>query len=349
MYQAKSKIKIYVVTVWWTHRDIAHFQSCLFTNSNSHGSRTQPSVRGIPARKGGKMKEVVVMGGLQNSRPGRVGQSTQGWESKRQEHHQMWESFSMNRDDRHWSWGIYNDKTWLAGLINTLCGRRAIKWITFPPYLEPSHALPQWQQPALLLPLPKMSLGVILLSAAGNWSLTTCVMFLMDSGPMLSCFLLDSSSPQQLNMWQHCHLKQADYRTPQIAEHHQFSCWVTRSTKSDESFLREQEMIDLNNRPRIFTWHLNTVAVMITNVSLPHRKSIIGRSVLDNLYSHKIFTLSQFWIVANISWDSHFVIQGSFWHICWCRLSLISPFSCLFYSLSLVPTYSFFVLCKIFI
>lgn len=166
---------------------------------------------------------------MQNSRCERVGQSTQGWESKRQEHHQIWESFSMNRDGRHWSWRTCNDKTWLAGLINILCGRRVIKWITFPLHLEPSHALPQWQQPALLLPLPKMPLGGTLLSAEGNWSLTTYVMFLLDSGPMLSYFLLDSSSPQQLNTGQCCHLKQADYteRIPQTAEHHQFSHWVT--------------------------------------------------------------------------------------------------------------------------
>lgn len=150
----------------------------------------------------------------------------------------------------------------------------------------------------------------------------TCVTFLIDSGPMLSYFILDRSSPQQSNTWQCCHHEQADYRAPQIAEHHQFSRWVTRGIKSDESFLHRQEMIDLNNCPRISTWHPNTVAVMITNVSLLHSKSIIGRTVLDNLYSNKIFTLSQLWIVANISWDSHFVIKGSFWHICWCRLSL---------------------------
>lgn len=29
MYQAKSKIKIYVATAWWAHRNIEHFQSCL--------------------------------------------------------------------------------------------------------------------------------------------------------------------------------------------------------------------------------------------------------------------------------------------------------------------------------
>lgn len=227
--------------------------------------------------------------------------------------------------------------------MNILCGRRVIKRIAFPLHLEPSRAPPQWQQPALLLPLPKMPLDGTLLSAEGSWFLTTCVMFLMDSGPMPSYFLLDSSSPQQLNMWQCCHLKQADYRTPQIAEHHQFSHWVTRSTKSDESFLHRQEMIDLNNCPRIFTWHSNTVAVTITNVSLPHSKSIIGRSVLDNLYSNKIFTLSQFWIVANISWDSHFVIQGSFWHICWCWLSL--DFSIFLSFLFIVTSTHLFLFC----
>lgn len=137
---------------------------------------------------------------MQNSRCERGGQSTQGWESQGQEHHQIWELFSMNRDARYCSWRICNDKTWLAGLINILCRRRMIQCITFPLQLEPSHALPQGQKSALLLPLPKMPLGGTLLSAEGNWSLTTCVMFLMDSGPMLSYFLLDRSSPQQLNM-----------------------------------------------------------------------------------------------------------------------------------------------------
>lgn len=170
----------------------------------------------------------------------------------------------------------------------------------------------QWQQPASLLPLPRSLLGWTLLSAEGNLSLRACVMLLTRSGPMFSHFLPDSSPPQQLNAWQHCHLKRADYRTPGIADHHQFSRWMTWGTKSDESFLPRQEMIDLNNCPRIFTWHSNTVAVMITNVSIPHSKSIIGRSVSDNLYSNMIFTLSQFWIVANISWDSHFITQGSF-------------------------------------
>lgn len=155
-------------------------------------------------------------------------------------------------------------------------------------------------------------LGVGHCSVQRGTGLRTCVTLLMGSGPTFSHFLPDSSPPQQLNAWRHCHLKRADYRTPEIAKHHQFSRWMTQGTESDESFLPRQEMIDLNNCPRIFTWHSNTVAVMITNVSLPHSKSIIGRSVSDNLYSNKIFTLSQFWIVANISWDSHFNIQGSF-------------------------------------
>lgn len=161
----------------------------------------------------------------------------------------------------------------------------AFKWS--PPLM--SH---QWQWPASFLPLPKPPLGRTLLSVGGNLSLRTCVMLLMGSGPMFSCFLPDSSPPQQLNAWWRCHLKGADYRTPGIADHHQFSHWMTRGTKSDESFLPGQEMIDLNNCPRIFTWHSNTVAVMITNISIPHSEPIIGRSVSDNLYSKKIFTLS---------------------------------------------------------
>lgn len=32
------------------------------TNSNSHGSRAQSHVRGIPASKDGRMKEVMVIG-----------------------------------------------------------------------------------------------------------------------------------------------------------------------------------------------------------------------------------------------------------------------------------------------
>lgn len=171
----------------------------------------------------------------------------------------------------------------------------------------------RWQCPASFLLLPKPPLSWTLLNAEENWSLRTCIMLLVGSRPKFFHFLLDGfPPPQQLNVSRRCHFKWTDCRTPEIAEHHQFSRWMTRGTKSDESFLPGQEMIDLNNCLRIFTWHLNTVAVMITNVSLPHSKSIIGRSVSDNLYSNKIFTLSQFWIVANISWDSHFIIQGSF-------------------------------------
>lgn len=40
------------------------FSVMSLTNSNSQGSRTQPSVWEIPARKSGRMKEVVVVGGL---------------------------------------------------------------------------------------------------------------------------------------------------------------------------------------------------------------------------------------------------------------------------------------------
>lgn len=142
MYQAKSKTNIYVVTVWWTHRHIAHFQSCLLPTvilmEAGHSSLLEEFLPGRVRRwKNLWLQEALFM---QNSRCERVGQSMQGWESKRQEHHQIWESFSMNRDGRHWSWRTCNDKTWLAGLINILCGRRVIKWITFPLHLEPSHA-----------------------------------------------------------------------------------------------------------------------------------------------------------------------------------------------------------------
>lgn len=156
-----------------------------------------------------------------------------------------------------------------------------------------------------------------------------------------------SSPPQQLAISQCCYLQQADYRAPEIAKHHPFSHWVMWGTKNDESFLPRQEMIDLNNCLRIFTWHSNTVAVMITNVSVPHSESIIGISVSDNLYSNTIFTLSQFWIVANISCDSHFIIQRELSQAFGTSIDAdchwISPFPCLFYSLSLVTTYSFFV------
>lgn len=154
-------------------------------------------------------------------------------------------------------------------------------------------------------------------------------------------------SPPQCSTSRCCHLKRADFRAPEIARHHPFSRCVTRGANSDESFLPRQEVIDLNNCLGIFTWHSNTVAVMITNVSLPHSKSIIGMSVSDNLYSNKIFTLSQFWIVANISCDSHFIIQRelsqAFGTFIDADCHWISPFSCLFYSLSLVTTYCFSV------
>lgn len=171
-------------------------------------------------------------------------------------------------------------------------------------------------------------------------------MFAWDSSPPppISYY---SSPPQQSAISQCCYLQQADYRAPEIAKHHPFSRWAMWGTKNDESFLPRQEMIDLNNCLRIFTWHSNTVAVMITNVSVPHSESIIGISVSDNLYSNTIFTLTQFWIVANISCDSHFIIQRelsqAFGTSIDANCHWISPFPCLFYSLSLVTTYFFFV------
>lgn len=114
------------------------------TNSNSHGSRTQSSVRGIPAREGGRMKEVVVIGGPLYA-------EQQVWEG-RSEHTGLGKqeagtssntgAILNDRDAGHWGWRICNDKTRLAGLINIPCGRRVIKWITFPLHLEPSRALP---------------------------------------------------------------------------------------------------------------------------------------------------------------------------------------------------------------
>lgn len=171
----------------------------------------------------------------------------------------------------------------------------------------------QGGQPSCISPdqrsTSKQSAGLVTAWRINHVHRTFTAMSPTPGQPLWGAQPLGRLSPPQCSTSRCCHLKRADFRAPEIARHHPFSRCVTRGANSDESFLPRQEVIDLNNCLGIFTWHSNTVAVMITNVSLPHSKSIIGMSVSDNLYSNKIFTLSQFWIVANISCDSHFIIQ----------------------------------------
>lgn len=141
-----------------------------------------------------------------------------------------------DRDTKHWSWRACNDKTWLAGIISILYERKVIKYVSFPLCSAdpPSHTEPV-AMASFAPDTSKNTSGSDIVQCRRNWSLRTCVMLLIGSRPIVSYFLLDSSPSQQLNAWQRCCLNLVDYRTPEIAEHHQFSRWMTWDTKSDAS------------------------------------------------------------------------------------------------------------------
>lgn len=120
------------------------FLAMSLTNSNSHGSRTQSHVRGIPASKDGRMKEVVVIGApLYGEQQMWEGRSRHTGLGKLSQPSNM-RVIHNDRDTRHWSWRACNDKTWLAGLISIPYRRRVIKCIAFPLHSSdpPAHALP---------------------------------------------------------------------------------------------------------------------------------------------------------------------------------------------------------------